>query len=221
MRVRTPNPRSRNRSVSVWTRSVAFVVATLCLAFTEGQAPPVWQTWTTGDAPKAALDLAGLHPVQVAASVRAQSILADGTFPNPGRRPEIPGNCGMCENFLNQHVAIEYPVPGTGFGEGEHGWHSKWRGGPPCAMSHGLCTTGLGQFAPASAGELTDAIVQAAAEQDASLLAALLTLPDVRANFDRAAIQVAGCDGTTIAGHVPVARDLLAAAQVLATEALD
>ena len=35
------------------------------------------------------------------------------------------------------------------------------------------------------------------------------------------AIQVTGCDGTSIAGHVPVGRDLLEAAEVLATEALD
>ena len=80
---------------------------------------------------------------------------------------------------------------------------------------------GGGSFAQADARGLTEAISRAAAEQDVGLLATLLELPDVHVNTGRGAIQVTGCDGTTIAGHVPVGRDLLGAAEVIATEALD
>ena len=90
-------------------------------------------------------------------------------------------------------------------------------------MGHGMCVSvpkGGGGFAWADPRGLTDAIARAAAEQDVALLATLLEMPDVYVNFGRGAIQVTSCDGTTIAGHVPVGRDLLEAAEVLATEAL-
>ena len=68
---------------------------------------------------------------------------------------------------------------------------------------------------------MTDAIAQAATEQDVALLATLLQRPDVHINSARGAIQVTGCDGTTIAGHVLVAPGLVAAAEVLAAEATE
>ena len=57
--------------------------------------------------------------------------------------------------------------------------------------------------------ELTDAIEQAAAQQDVAGLIRLVRLPTVRVVVSRSAIQVAGCDGETIAGHVPVDPHLL------------
>ena len=54
MRNRTTHFRSRSWSVSVWTKSVAFVVAALCVAFTEGQGPSAGQRETAGHSPKVA-----------------------------------------------------------------------------------------------------------------------------------------------------------------------
>ena len=208
MRIHTPHSSSRSWFVSPRAKCVAFVVAALCLAFTEGQAPPALQTGATGDAPAAALDLAGLYSDQAAVLDRAQSL-----------------SCGRCVDSRGEHLAIQHPdsMPASGSGEG-HGWHG-WEAGLPCPYAHGICgfvpKGGGPQMAQSIAGKLTDTVVQAAAAEDATLLAILLALPDVHANLARAAIQVAGCDGTTIAGHVPVPRDLLEEARVLATEALD
>ena len=193
MRVRTPNSRSRSWSLTVWTRSVAFVVAALCMAFTEGQAPPVWQGGTTDHALKTIGGLAGPHQ-----------------------------GCGVCagNTYTNKHAADKGKSKLATYGPGQDGWHAEeWLRGVSCDIIHGIC--GGGRFAQADARGLTDAIAQAAAEQDVPLLATLLEQPDVHVNSVRGAIQVTSCDGTTIAGHVPVGRDLLEAAEVLATEALD
>ncbi len=229
MCIHTPHSSSRSWFVSPRARSVAFVVAALCLAFTEGQTPPTSQTGATGDAPAAALDLAGLHADQAAALDRALSILGGGTSRKASRGFGISDNCGVCVDHRSGerlHFAIEYPdeLPASGDAKG-HGWHAEWEEGLPCLFSHWICVFVPGgggpQMAQSIAGELTDAVVRAAAAEDAPLLAMLLALPDVHANFGRGAIQVAGCDGTTIAAHVPVPRDLLEEARVLATEALD
>lgn len=222
MRIQTPHSSARSWFVLPKERPVAFVVAALCLAFTEGQAPPASQTGATDDAPEAAL--AGLHADQTAALDRAQSILGGGTSPKAGRGFGTAGNCGRCVNDESEHLAIEYPdaTPSSGSGKG-HGWHG-WEPGLPCLYSHGICVfvpKGGSEMAQSSVGDLTDAVLQAAAADDAALLAMLLTRSDVRAHFGRAAIQVAGCDGTTIVAHVPVPRGLLEEAQVLTTEALD
>lgn len=225
MHIRTPHSNARSRFVSPRVRSVAFVAAALCLAFTEVQSPSASQTGATGDAPKAALDLADLHSDQVAALDRGPSILADSMFRKAGRGFGIGDNCGRCVNSQGEHLAVEYPysMPASGDGEG-HGWHN-WEPGLPCLYSHGICIFvpkgGGPQMAQSNAGELTDAVVQAAAAEDVPLLAELLALPHVHANLGRSAIQIAGCDGATIAGHVPIPQDLLKEVQGLATEALD
>lgn len=224
MRIRTPYSSARSRFVSPRARSVAFVAAALCLAFTEGQVPSAGQTGATGGTPAVTLDLAGPHADRV--MDRAQPFL-DRTSREASRGFVIGNSCGICNNHPEGglHVAIEYPDdrPANGAGK-EHGWHAEWEEGLPCLYSHGICSAapkGGSRMALSIADDLTDAVVQAAAAEDAPRLAMLLALPDVQANFGRSAIQVAGCDGTTIAGHVPVPRDLLEEAQVRASEALD
>ena len=96
MRVHTPC--SCSWSVSVWTRSVAFVVAALCLAFTDGQAPSTWQSGTPDVVLKAAEDLGGLHPDQARTLDHAQSV---GTVVN----------CGFCQPVLPRLI---HEPPGQG-----------------------------------------------------------------------------------------------------------
>ena len=223
MRVRTPNSRSRSWSLTVWTKSVALVVAALCMAFTEGQGPSVWQTGTTDEVLKAADDLAGPHLGQATVLDHEPSVRTDGSSGSLDQGGTAPGNgCGLCiENpALRKHYARPDEGPLATYGPSDHGWHDEdeWLPGIHCDFEHGIC--GGGRFARAAVGGLTDAIAQAAAEQDVALLATMLEQPDVHVNSVRGAIQVTSCDGTTIAGHVPVGRDLLEAAEVLATEAL-
>ena len=52
------------------------------------------------------------------------------------------------------------------------------------------------------------------------MLTRLAGMPGVAVNSSRGAIQVAGCDGATIVGHVPVATDVLDAIQRAATNQL-
>ena len=191
--MRDHNPHPRSTTWSVWIRSVTFVVAALCMAFTEGHAPSAWQSGVANDDLKAADKLEG---------------------------------CGICYPWeeSHEHVAVSNSAPQASYGPGDHGWHPAPKSGTSCDILHGLCVSlpkDGEDFSQADAGELTDAISQAAAEHDIGLLVTLLGLPDVYFNSARAAIQVAGCDGITIAGHVPVGANLLEAAEVLATEAFD
>ena len=214
MRIRTPYSSVRNWFVSYGFQSVALLVAALCLAFTEWQTPPVSQTVPTGNVPEVAFNLAGLHADHGA----ALAILGDGASREPVRGFGTTDSCGVCWDHEDVHLAVPFPEdkPASGFGPSQHGWHSEWREGLPCDFSHGICVfvpRGGSRYAETRASEVTDAVVRAAAAADAPLLAVLLTLPDVHANLDRTAIQVAGCDGTIIAGHVPVPGDLLEEAQ--------
>ena len=127
MRVRIPHSRSRSWSVSVWTKSVGFVVAALCLAFTEGQAPPVWQTGTTDDVLKAAGDLAGPHLAQATALDHAPSVRTDGSSGSLDQGRAAPGLlCGICQDLddVNAHIAVPLASPFANFGPGVHGWHN-------------------------------------------------------------------------------------------------
>lgn len=212
MSVGAPNSRSRHSSFSAWIRSVAFVVVALCLAFTEGQEPSVWQSVATDIVPKATLG--GLNPH------RAPTL--DDTHPDGAAL-----NCGFCQTVLKWfHYATMSPFCGLGtYGRGDHGWHDFPVWGRYCDYEHGLCvcvpSEGAAQTNPTNPTRLTDEIAQAVAEHNIALLAVLLEQPAVRVNAIRGAIQVTGCDGTAIAGHVQVGRDILEAAELLAAESLD
>jgi len=63
-------------------------------------------------------------------------------------------------------------------------------------------------------------IAEAVTSGDVAMLTRLAGMPGVAVNSRRGAIQVAGCDGATIVGHVPVATDVLDAIQRAATNQL-
>ena len=228
MRVRTPNSRSRSWSLTVWTKSVAFVVAALCMAFTEGQGPSVWQTGTTDEVLKAADDLVDPDLGQATVPDYPESVGIDNTSGSRTHGRVDPGLlCGLCFDLgsLPAHVAFAWAAPNATYGPGDHGWHDEvYFGTPPCDFSHGLCVSAPRDgttFVQADARGVTESIAQATAEQDVALLATLLTLPEVLVNAERGAIQLTGCDGMSIVAHVPVGRDLLRAAEVLAAQAPD
>lgn len=225
MNVGAPNTRS-NWFLSAWTRPTTVVVLALSLAFTAGREASGWQSGTGGHAPEVAEDVvSSASPKQAALSAAG----TDGRHVIEIRRlARAPAQyfCGICVPFWdsNTHVAYTNPFPQATYGEGDHGWHVKRMDDTWCDILHGLCVSvpkGGRGLAQADAEGVTDAIAQAATEQDVALLATLLQRPDVHINSARGAIQVTGCDGTTIAGHVLVAPGLVAAAEVLAAEATE
>lgn len=78
----------------------------------------------------------------------------------------------------------------------------------PCLTTHGVCYYAGWDERPGP-DELTDALAQAAARADVAGLAGLVRVPTVRIVASRSAIQVVGCDGEMIVGHVPVDPDVL------------
>ena len=137
-----------------------------------------------------------------------------GPIHDPGNPDVAPvGNCGLCVNHTGAqvHLAVEYLWPLTGWSEGD-GWHGWWFEGN-CTIKHGICVFvpkgGVGQMAQAPPGKLIDEIVRAAAERDVARLATLARVRSVRINSSRMSMQLVGCDGTNIVGHVPVDPSLL------------
>ena len=78
--------------------------------------------------------------------------------------------------------------------------------------------------APAFAGlggQNPQAGIGAVAANDIASLVKFATMTSVNLFADRSAIQVLGCDGETIAGHIPVDRTLLAEIEAVIAELLD
>lgn len=169
--------------------------------------------------------LGTLVVVAVCAAFAHGSPAWPGSHQDPNSVLAPVGSCGMCEDdFLtNQHVAIEYQAPQSGWGE-RGGWHGWWLEGH-CLYKHGLCIFGQkvvgGTMTEVSGEELIDDIVRAAAERDVATLTALARDPSVRINTSRMSMQLVGCDGANIVGHVPVGLDLLNAIEVDAIRVID
>ena len=90
---------------------------------------------------------------------------------------------------------------GDGWGDGEH---VELRSGN-CDVVHGICVVIL-----TDARKLTKEISDAVATNDIATVVEFATMPEVNLFAERSAIQVLGCDGETIAGHVPIPLTLLA-----------
>ena len=71
---------------------------------------------------------------------------------------------------------------------------------------------------PTFALGLTDEIERAVATRDMATLARLVRTPTVALFQPRSAIQIVGCDGETIIGHVPVSHHLLTAVDLMVGE---
>ncbi len=165
--------------------------------------------------------LASVVVIGLCAAFTNSSVAGSGALSSVSGDPRLgaEGNCGACEDDSENgvHIAVEYITPQTGWGEGD-GWHGDWKDGD-CLGMHGLCTTG--QTDQASADEVINEIVRATADRDAVALAVLARMPSVRINSSRASLQVVGCDGKTIVGHVPLDSGLLDAVEVAASEQSD
>lgn len=83
-------------------------------------------------------------------------------------------------------------------------------------MVHGMCIIIM-----TDAHELTKEISDAVAASDVASLVEFAALPAVNLFRERSAMQVLGCDGETIAGHVPISQTLMAEIEAAAAELLD
>jgi len=110
------------------------------------------------------------------------------------------------------HRTLGYALQnGDGWGDGFH--FDWWRGN--CDVKHGICVVIF-----TDAHELTKGISDAVAANDIESLAKFAAMPSVNLHAGRSAIQVVGCDGETITGHVPVDQTLLAAIEAATDEIL-
>lgn len=136
-----------------------------------------------------------------------------------GHSPRVPPEddrpyCGKCYDlYKNTHSAVPDPSASGGAGPAhptieDIRWH-WWMLPGPCLTTHGVCYYAGWDERPGP-DELTDALAQAAARADVAGLAGLVRVPTVRIVASRSAIQVVGCDGEMIVGHVPVDPDVLA-----------
>ena len=135
-----------------------------------------------------------------------------------GYAPSVPVEddqrfCGKCFDLSrDRHAAVADPDAVFGAGPAhpsieENRWHASILDGK-CLWKHGICYN-AGAEGRRGPGELTDALAQAAAREDVAGLTRLVRMPNVRVVAGRSAIQVVGCDGEMIVGHVPVAPHLL------------
>lgn len=132
--------------------------------------------------------------------------------------------CGSCTDHLvnNEHVATE-ATPETDpkdiNANKQDGWHSYLVKGQ-CWEKHGICVVYETDEEQLTAEQLTAVIMEAVHEKDVHRLASLASAPAVRLVANRAAIQITGCDGEAIVGHIPVAFDLLSTIGARVTEQL-
>lgn len=151
----------------------------------------------------------------------ARSVVPFDHLPGAGSRGD--GNCGHCEDFDTEngfeHQAMEFLLPKSGHGPGrdeDPQWH-PWELKPGyCLQVHGRCILGTGETHAAE--DLRAEIAAAAALRDVATLTRLVDLPAVAIVPERTAIQVTGCDGETVVGHVPVQRDVLIALQAVRSD---
>ena len=139
----------------------------------------------------------------------------------PPPTPEVAAGAGPvagcyhCYNMEQHHFASAlYPFSDWGPGDGPHFYRAR---SGLCLYVHGVCIYSPGQVA-ATPRDLTNAIADAAARQDVVTLADLLITSPAHVFAERSAIQVLACDGETIAGHVPVQRNLLQSIQAAVAE---
>lgn len=121
--------------------------------------------------------------------------------------------CGICNYDPDDdtHWASDSWMP-IGVSKGDHGWHVLENKSGECEDSHPTC----GSFAA-----LTDEVIEAVSRRDPVALASLMQSPAVRTFASRTAIQVFGCDGESVVGHVAVDISLLQAVAEVAADQLD
>ncbi len=153
-----------------------------------------------------------------------QALAATIAIPNPGGPPHSdrtatavpPVMCGACDTWEDAegswaHWAVDWWNE-TGPAEQPGGWHFPSEPGK-CYGHHDRC----GKNAMLLAQDVIDAVDR----EDVAYLADLVVGSSVVILDSRQALQIPGCDGTVIVGHVPVGRAMMNTLQVAASEVAD
>ena len=153
----------------------------------------------------------------VVREARETKVLGGWFTTAPRARTANPTNCGECYFYFDGddywHRAGEFTSPKSGRGPGYDEpteWHpGNFRSGD-CLMTHGFCFI-IWMDERRDPEGLSQIISEAAGKADVEVLAALTEIPAVNLVASRSAIQVTGCDGVKVVGHVPIAPDILEA----------
>ena len=113
-------------------------------------------------------------------------------------------SCGACDNIVEGDVATEHWAVAwwndSGPADTPNDYHFSTESGS-CAAHHDWCEGGM---------NLAQALIEAVAEGDLLHLSELMTASSAVVVESRQAIQILGCDGELIVGHVPVNEALMA-----------
>lgn len=123
----------------------------------------------------------------------------------------VPLECMRCiDSYVtNRHAAVGHMTPRSGDGPGD-GEHTYWQPGW-CFSVHGICVYVSTNTSPQ---ELTEDVAEAVAQADVETLARIVGTEHAMVVRTRNAIQVMGCDGTTVYGNVPTDPQLLNSLQM-------
>lgn len=132
--------------------------------------------------------------------------------PHPARDADF---CGQCVHWYDVlHIAA--PDPALRYGAGpahptieESPWHTTYVREGGCLLTHGICHNARGYKFP-EGWDMTEELASAVARRDLARLADLVAMPGATVVAARSAVQVLGCDGRTVVGHVPVGEELMA-----------
>ncbi len=130
--------------------------------------------------------------------------------------PAAAQNCGACDNIMEgDKVTGHWAVASwmdSGPADTPNDYHWGTEGGS-CAAHHDACDAGQLQFA--------EAVIEAVEREDVTHLSELLTESAAVIVESRQAIQIPGCDGVLVVGHVPVSESLMASLQVAMADLAD
>ena len=105
----------------------------------------------------------------------------------------------------------------NGHGYGRDGVHNNVPKEGNCDVIHGICVN----VPRLTVRELTRKISGAVAANEIESLVQFAIMPAVSLFAERSALQVLGCDGETIAGHIPINQTLLAEIEAATAELPD
>ncbi len=153
-----------------------------------------------------------------------QALVATIAIPNPAGPPfierpvtAVPQEmCGACDEWEVgedswEHWAVDW-WNSQGPAEEPGGWHFPAEAGR-CDDHHDPC--GKKQM------RLAEDVIDAVDREDVTYLAGLVDESSVVVVESRQALQIPGCDGKIIVGHVPVGRAMMNTLQVAASELAD
>lgn len=130
--------------------------------------------------------------------------------------PAQAQHCGACDNIVeNEEITGHWAVDwwnASGPADEPNDYHDSIEDGS-CRAHHDWCESGQMQLATA----VLDAVVR----EDVEYLSGLVTVSSAMIVESRQAIQVPGCDGEIIVGHVPIEAALMASLRLAVAELAD